>query len=64
LESVVQVYLPWLAKHVPGFPSAALPLVAKDQRGKVKKTASSLAALERFSPGSRDVLRQLAGALP
>lgn len=63
VESVVQVYLPWLAKHVSRFPSAVLPLVAKDQRERVRETARSLATLERFSPESRDVLRQLANAL-
>ena len=63
VESVVQVYLPWLAKHVSRFPSAVLPPVAKDQRVKLREAARSLAALERFSAESRDVLRQLANAL-
>lgn len=63
VESVVQVYLPWLAKRVPRFPAAALPLVTREQRARVREAAMALAALERFSPESRGALRELAGAL-
>ena len=62
LESVVQVYLPWLAKHVPSFSSAASRVVSKDERERAQKTARSLSAMERFPARSREVLRQLAGS--
>ena len=62
LESVVQTYLPWLAKHVPGFASAPLNALPKNERDGARDAARALAGMERFPARARDALRTIANA--
>jgi len=63
LESVVQVYLPWLAGSSPEWKTLARDALSPAERTKAAATLRWLAGLARFPEPQRDLLRQLAAAL-
>jgi len=63
LESVVQVYLPWLAKTSSSWKVGARAALSAPERARAVEALKWLAGLARFPAQDRDVLRQLAAAL-
>jgi hypothetical protein len=63
LESVVQVYLPWIAKSRPDWKTRARSALSAPERTRAAEALKWLAGLARFAERDRDVLRQLAASL-
>jgi len=63
LESIAQVYLPWLSKSLPDWKTAPRSALSAAERTKAAEALRWLAGLTRFPERKKEVLRQLAGSL-
>lgn len=63
VESIVQVYLPWLARAGVNLKNEGRETLTRKERVRAAAAAGWLASLDRFPEGSRSILRGLAEAL-